>query len=256
MHTGFPAQEDNLIAQRSTAGTINFNWPTGPFQGDESVFISAATGSFEAEEIEIDQNDLSIVGNSSGLTMNGTGLRRITTQPINTDFPDEVILNLDLSTGGIPDRSPDPSNAIVVQFSTDGGATFNDMTDTNDDNQWLSGSGNSIEFILTSGQKSANTIFRIVQENSNSFVAGEEPWSVSNNINLEVGGIVTSSSFFLGDFSINPPNTQITAFNDGAGDPTTNYFAGQTVEIDATFTGAMDQVDEFSYTAVFRNGDR
>lgn len=257
LHTGI-LEEDNVLDQSMAAATLDLTWPRS-VSGNENLFITAATGSFDAQTIDIEQGMLSVVGgfidNATDIfggdyDLTGTGLRRVTTQPINTDFSDEVTLNL-----SIYDFNVSVDRPIKVQFSTDG-TTFSDMTDTNADDEWFGTGVRNLQFVLTSGQKSTGTIFRIVQDGSNSLTSFEEEWYLDDDITLEVGGIVQEVSSFIATYTIEEPSTTITAFNDDAGNPVFSYYAGQSVEIEANFVGGTNQVDDFNYTAVFRNGSQ
>ena len=256
LHTGV-LEEDNVLDTRTTDGVFDFTWPRS-MSGNENLFITAATGSFNAETIDIESDMVSVVGGTidnafdvftNDYDMTGVGVRRVTTQPINTDFTDEVVLNVTFNDAAVVMDRP-----IRVQFSTDG-TTFTNMTDTNSDDEWFANGSISLQFVLTSGQKSSGTIFRIVQENSNSLVAFEEAWFLDDDISVEVGGIVTELQQLIANYTIDEPSTTITAFNDDSGNPVGFYSAGQSVEIEANFVGGTDQVDDFNYTAVFRDGD-
>lgn len=246
-------EEDNVLGELSADGTFTFDWPASSV-GTESFNIRAATGSFDPQTIDVETNQVAIVGGSEGVAsydMNGTGLRRLTTQAINTDFADEVILNLDLSTAAVVMDRP-----INVQFSTDG-VTFSDMTDENADDEWFAGTGSSIEFVLTSGQKNTTTYFRIIQTGTgaDALVGGVESWTLDTDVELEVGGTVTEATTFIGNYTIDEPSITTTTFNDDSGNGVGVYYAGQSVEVDGTFLGEVDQVDDFNYTVVLRNGD-
>ncbi|MGB3466920.1 MAG: hypothetical protein WBA74_16690, partial [Cyclobacteriaceae bacterium] len=257
LHTG-SLDEENVLAQSAAAATLAYTWPQSQF-GSESFSITAATGSFDAETIEIDQNMVSVVGGtidnfgdfigSQDYDMTGTGVRRVTTQAINVDFSDEVTLNIGIYDGFVVSDRP-----LRVQFSTDG-VNFTNMTDVNADDEWFGTGARNLQFVLTSGQKTAGTIFRVVQEGSNSLTSGVERWYLNEDISVEVGGIVEELSTFISNYTIQAPSTSITAFNDESGNPVFNYFAGQTVEITGGFNGGTDQEDDFSYTAVFENGN-
>ncbi|MCV9386056.1 T9SS type A sorting domain-containing protein [Reichenbachiella ulvae] len=251
LHTGL-LEEDNVLGELTAAGTYNFTWPASG-TGTENLTISAATGSFNAETTDILSSDIAIAGGTytgAIYNMNGTGVRRLTTQPFNTDYTDDVTLNVDLTTtNAIADRP------IVVQYSTDGGTTFTDMTDTNSDNEWFGGTGANIQFLLTSGQKNASTIFRIAQTgtDANSLTSGVETWSVDDAITIEVGSIVVETSAAVGTYTINEPFINGVAFNDVTDTPVGQYYAGQSVIVDGVFNGGTDQVLDYNYVAVFRN---
>ena len=256
LHTGI-LEEDNVLDQRTSDGTFDFTWPRATF-GAENLFITAATGSFDAQTIDVEQSMISIVGGNidnafdvfaNDYDLTGVGVRRVTTQPINVDFSDEVVLNISFSDAFVVAERP-----IRVQFSTDG-TNFTNMTDTNSDDEWFATGVRNLQFVLTSGQKTAGTIFRIVQENSNSLTSFEEAWYLDDDISLEVGGIIQEVQTFIATYTIDEPSVTLTAFNDDGGNPAGSYSAGQSIEIEATFVGGTDQVDDFNYTVVFRDGD-
>lgn len=250
-------EEDNVLGELSADGTFNFTWPSSSV-GTESFNIRGATGSFDAETVDILEGDLSFVGgtvdNATDIFGNdydftGTGLRRVTSQAINTDYTEEVTLNLSIyDLNAVVDRP------LKVQFSTDG-TTYADMTDTNADDEWFGVGVRNLQFVLTSGQKNATTYFRVIQENSNALTANDESWYLDDDISLEVGGIVAEATTFIANYTIDLPSITTTTFNDDGGSPVGTYFAGQSVEVEGAFAGEVDQVDDFNYTVVFRYMD-
>jgi hypothetical protein len=258
LHTGASTnitEEEVIAISTDGAGVvINYNWDQVGFN---DYRLTAARGSFESETIGLDGISSLAGGTDQGTfyDMDGVGLRRVTTQALDLSGTEQMFLNVFLDASNVQDANP-----LRVQFSTDG-TTWTNMIDTNSDNSWsVSDPAGFLTFELTSGMKTSATQFRVIQEGKSNYLNGEDPWSV-NNVNsagdygVNIGGLEVLTTEFIANYTIDRPETDISAFNDDDDNPVGSYFAGQSVEIEGTFTGATGQADDFNYVAVFRNGN-
>ena len=262
LHTGMSGtnfdSEDVLTTSTSTGDSvvIDFSWDNG---GANAYYLTAATGNFDSNTIDIGSSTVVAGGSYNNMSdmyeMNGTGLRRITTQSYDLSTSDQVVLMVWLDATNV-----DVDRPIRVQYSTDG-TNFMNMSDADSaDNQWSGGMFN-LRFELSSGQKTSATSFRVLQDGKSDYVNNEEEWMLDAsgmNFSIEIGGMEFIDDVFINNYTVISPTTTITDFNDDDENPLPpggNYYAGQSIEIEGLFGGATDQADEFNYTAIFTNGD-
>lgn len=257
LHTGNSGidftEEDVLASVNDPGDAINFVWSTVGINVNH--YVSAATGDFDSETIEIGTTASIAAGALAGSTydMNGVGERKITTQAYDLSSSEEIILFVSLDASSVSDDRP-----LRVQFSTNG-TDWNNMTDADaSENEWSVGSPDNtpdLRFVLTSGQKSATTQFRVIQEGKDDYTVGEEPWTLDGtSFDIEIGGLNVVDNALVGSYDIAYPSTTITFFKDDNENSPVTYYAGMDVEVEGVFNGATDQVDDYEYTAVFENG--
>lgn len=258
LHTGPSTNitEDEVIETATDGAGVVINYAWDQVGGPLDYNLTAAKGSFETETVTLDGISSIAGGTDVGgsYDMDGVGLRTVTTQPIDLSGTDQMFLNVNLDATSVQDANP-----LRVQFSTDAGNTWTDMTDTNTDNSWsVSTPAGLLTFELTSGMKTASTQFRVIQEGKSDYLANEDPWTIftgGGDYEVTIGGLEVLTTEVVDNYTVVYPETTITFFNDDADNPVGNYYAGQDVEIEGTFTGATGQVDDYNYTAVFENGN-
>lgn len=245
-------------------------------------YVAAATGLGSNEEVSIQEDAVSLPGDPfsdkvatnpfvSGFgTLNGDwyeldniGFRRLETS---------VIPELDVANGvtatvsfriffnNLPLNSND---SIVFEYSTNG-TTWVTLIDSLNNGYNLSGGSStnrdlSISYELPNEAKTATTQFRFRQgpEGANTqkddYTADERSWYINvDAFIVSIGDEEILVNEFAGNQQVQNPFTNL-AVSDTTGGG--NFIAGGGFEIDATFRGFIGQQDNFSYVAIFDNGD-
>jgi hypothetical protein len=267
MDPNYVPTEDQVLAMstvQDAAEVLNFNWPVQT--GDITLHLAAFEGDVFPSvdnEVGIIEDQLVLAGNLNGdeiypIDFSRPGVRRADTEPLGFNIPEDVRVWVDLSQDGSITTN---DNAILVQFSTDGGATFTTLQDLGGDTELFNfASPTSFGFDLPAGAKTDNTILRVVQKDANDLGLSELTWDLNDFyyiIGNEYTGGFTSSNLEA-PYTIDRPDISVTNVEDeipatynNAGNPA---YPGDAVTVSASFPN-VDNIDDYSYTARFINND-
>ena len=149
--TSFDA-EDVLGTSTGTGANNDIDFTWSELGTNVPYYISAATGTFGSQWVDID-NTATPIGGSVDVfeyNMNQAGLRRITTPELDLNTTDDLRLLVTLNVTNV-----DPANPLVVQYSTDG-STFTDLTDDQADDFWDNSFGGTINLVFELGSAVKN----------------------------------------------------------------------------------------------------
>lgn len=242
--------ESAVLASRTSAASaaLNFTWPAN---GNYNLYLIGATGNFEVPEVNYTADGLiSTLGtdNTSSLFhMNRSGARFVRTTQPGVSTTEDVRLNVSFYDGFIGSTD----NAILVQFSTNGGSTWTDMTDTNADVEWFGVGWRTLQFDLQDAAnlaaKNANTLFRVYQKGSPTLTFNQQDWYL-DYITVETGDfiVIEGAANLVANYTVSIPFITVTEIQDAADNPIQNFggtaYPGNVIEVIASHDG-LDVAD-------------
>ncbi|WP_320002698.1 Ig-like domain-containing protein [Shiella aurantiaca] len=238
------SDQDAVLASRTSAASaaLNFTWPAN---GNHELFLIGATGNFEVPEVDYTAEGLvSTLGTNSvspSFYMNRSGARWVQTTQPGVSTNEKVRLNVRIGLDNVV-----ADNAIVVQFSTNGGSTWTDLTDTNADLEWLGLGWVDLQFDLQDAEnvaaKNANTLFRVYQKSSQTLTLNQQSWYL-DYITVETGEfiVIEGAPESVAVYTVSTPFISVTEIQDAADNPIHNgggtAYPGDEIEVIASYDG-------------------